>query len=135
MSSAGLAAHRGPGRYEDRAPGLSLPKIGFEHRPRNLLPIRADERALKQLVLNLLSNAFKFTGPKGIIRLCALVSSDGYPTIEVHDNGIGIPESALARVTEAFYQVLVLEPAISSSGRGTPEADDLSTLSLPGAQL
>jgi signal transduction histidine kinase len=71
----------------------------------SLPPIRADERALKQVVLNLLSNALKFTGPKGTIRLCALVSSDGYPTIEVHDNGIGIPESDLARVTEAFYQV------------------------------
>jgi PAS domain S-box-containing protein len=71
----------------------------------NLPAIRADERALKQVILNLLSNALKFTGPNGSIRLGAFLTSDGCPTIEVRDDGIGIPESHLARITEAFYQV------------------------------
>ena len=78
----------------------------FEVRLDATLPrIYADERALKQVVLNLLSNAFKFTGPNGTIRLSAFVTSDGCPAIEVCDDGIGIPETHMGRVTEAFYQV------------------------------
>jgi signal transduction histidine kinase len=65
-----------------------------------------DERLARQITLNLLSNAFRFTDDEnGAIDLRAALSKTGDLTIEVSDNGIGIPEADIPRLTEAFYQV------------------------------
>lgn len=66
--------------------------------------VRADERALKQIVLNLLSNAIKFTGHGGTITLRSELTEDGNCSISVQDTGIGIPAAALQRVLEPFKQ-------------------------------
>lgn len=65
-----------------------------------------NERLVRQITLNLLSNAFKFTEDEtGTLTLSASVTRHGGLQIEVADNGISIPEDDIPHLTEAFYQV------------------------------
>jgi cell cycle sensor histidine kinase DivJ len=68
-----------------------------------LADIVVDKRALKQVLLNLLSNAIKFTdrGGKIVVRLAI---ADGFITLVVEDNGVGINEHDLPRLGEPFFQ-------------------------------
>ena len=73
--------------------------------PRGPLTVRADERAIRQILLNLLSNAVKFTPAGGSVDVSAQVTSEGEIAITVADTGIGIGAGDLQRVTDAFVQV------------------------------
>ncbi|MCH7892505.1 MAG: PAS domain-containing protein, partial [Gemmatimonadetes bacterium] len=65
----------------------------------NGLPmLRADERRFKQILLNLIGNAVKFTPPKGGVTVDTRVCNRGKFTIEVSDNGIGIAPEDLPKV-------------------------------------
>ena len=64
----------------------------------------ADQRACKQMLLNLLSNACKFTPQGGRIELDALVDRANV-VLSVRDNGLGIAPDHVARLGEPFYQV------------------------------
>ena len=66
--------------------------------------LRADQRRLRQVLLNLLSNATKFTAGGGKITLRAAAGEAGL-TIEVQDTGIGIEAKDLERVFEPFTQL------------------------------
>ena len=66
--------------------------------------IKADRRALIQVLVNLLSNAIKFTGDDGEITVGAAVVGDGSIELTVADNGIGMPRSELAQVLTPFGQ-------------------------------
>jgi signal transduction histidine kinase len=66
--------------------------------------VNADERLLKQMLLNLLSNACKFT-PKGGRIVCSACVDDAGVKFVVADSGIGIPGDDLERVLEPFIQV------------------------------
>lgn len=66
--------------------------------------IWVDERAIRQILLNLLSNANKFTPEGGKIELaCARTVENGL-LITVEDNGIGIPSAKLENIFEPFAQ-------------------------------
>jgi two-component system cell cycle sensor histidine kinase PleC len=65
----------------------------------------ADRRALKQMVLNLLSNALKFTGPGGKVTLRTRLLPSGEAIVAVEDTGCGIPEQHLDRIFLPFEQV------------------------------
>jgi signal transduction histidine kinase len=66
--------------------------------------VRADPEKLRQILLNLLTNAIKFTEPGGEISVsCA--SHDGRVSIAISDTGIGIEAEKLASVFEPFVQV------------------------------
>jgi protein-histidine pros-kinase len=67
------------------------------------LPVRADRRALSQIVLNLLNNAIKFT-ERGEVRV-SLSRVSGHVHIEVADTGIGIRAADQARLFTAFMQL------------------------------
>ncbi len=67
--------------------------------------VQCDERALKQILLNLLSNAFKFTPAGGMVTCRALLLPSGGIALEVQDTGIGIPEEHLHRVLDPYIQV------------------------------
>ncbi|MFL6688724.1 MAG: sensor histidine kinase [Alphaproteobacteria bacterium] len=66
--------------------------------------VHADERALKQMLLNLLSNAAKFTPPGGRIVVFGRRDADRSLTFGVTDTGIGIPEEDQQKVFESFGQ-------------------------------
>lgn len=67
------------------------------------LRLRTDRRALNQILLNLTSNAIKFT-PKGFVRLEASLTPNG-PQISVIDSGVGVRESDRQRLFRAFEQL------------------------------
>ncbi|HZH26511.1 MAG TPA: HAMP domain-containing sensor histidine kinase [Azospirillaceae bacterium] len=72
------------------------------------LPVcRADGRALKQILVNLVSNAIKFTQPGGEVRVVARKASAPYSGIEVtvSDTGIGIPEDQIERARRPFERI------------------------------
>jgi len=75
-----------------------------------------DERAIKQVILNLLFNAVKFTPPGGLVTLGAR-DEPGRHILEVSDTGKGIPDEKLARVIEPFQQ-LHSDPHIAQLGTG-----------------
>jgi PAS domain S-box-containing protein len=96
--------------------------------PAERLEIQADFRALKQVVLNVLSNAIKFTPPGGKVDL-ALGFTDTEAVITVTDTGCGIAEKDLERVMLPFVQVEnSLSRRFGGSGLGLSIARDLCVL-------
>jgi signal transduction histidine kinase len=73
--------------------------------PDGLPAVRGDEAKIKQIVLNLLSNAVRYTPRGGRVTLSAELRADGAAAVAISDNGIGIPPSELQRVFEPFRQV------------------------------
>ncbi len=67
--------------------------------------ILADPRLLSQVLVNLLTNAIKFSEPGGHVIASTSVTPDGGVCIAVADNGIGIPAKDLERIFDRFYQV------------------------------
>jgi signal transduction histidine kinase len=77
--------------------------LGLEVDP-GLCEMRADERKFKQILLNLLTNAVKFTPDGGKVEVRAR-QADGVLQVAVADNGIGIAAADQAAVFEEFRQV------------------------------
>lgn len=89
--------------------------------------IHTDPRMLRQIVINLLTNAVKFT-EEGSVILSAQVDDD-VVTVRVEDTGIGIPSDQLERIFEPFRQVDdVLTRATPGSGLGLAVVRKLSRL-------
>src|SRR5215467_8922853 len=79
--------------------------------------IRADERKVKQVLLNLLSNALKFTPEGGTIDVRAAVN-DGVAEISVTDTGVGIAPEDQATVFEEFREVGTASRKVEGTGLG-----------------
>ena len=70
----------------------------------DLLLVRADERLLKQALVNLIANACKFTPDDGTIEIHVRAIADEGFEIRVADTGCGIPEDRIDSVMEPFVQ-------------------------------
>jgi two-component system cell cycle sensor histidine kinase PleC len=79
------------------------------------IPLKADRRAVKQIVLNLLSNAVKFTPDGGRVTVRGRMAGDAV-MIAIEDTGIGIPKDALANLGKPFEQV---ESQLTKSHQGS----------------
>lgn len=66
--------------------------------------VQGDRSRIKQVIVNLLDNAIKYTPEGGLIRLSVFARS-AEAVCEVTDNGIGIPPEALPHVFDRFYRV------------------------------
>ncbi|MDB4950185.1 MAG: ATP-binding region ATPase domain protein [Gemmatimonadetes bacterium] len=75
----------------------------------------ADRERVEQIVLNLLTNAVKFTGPGGRVSL-EWEADDARVAVQVRDTGRGIPRDRQHAVFEPFVQV---DPALTRSSEGT----------------
>ena len=66
--------------------------------------VYADKEGIQRVIINILTNAIKYTPDGGIIKIyVGFVYNDAY--IKVIDNGLGIPEEDLKRIFERFYRV------------------------------
>lgn len=102
----------------ERAAEFGL-RLSLETRAHVLL--RADLTLIKQLFINLIGNAIKFTQPGGEIRTQIAQEPDGSCLIKIIDTGIGIAETDIERVFEPFYQVeTVLVRKRGGTGLGLP---------------
>jgi signal transduction histidine kinase len=79
--------------------------------------IRGDERKVKQVLLNLLSNALKFTPERGRIDVSARLQ-DGAAEIAVADTGVGIAPEDQEVVFEEFRQVGAADKKVEGTGLG-----------------
>ncbi len=99
----------------------------------NGLTLVADRRAMKQVLLNLMSNAVKFTNDGGSIRLRARKVA-GAVTLTIADTGIGIPRAALRKIGQPFEQVQS-QYAKSKGGSGLGLAISRSLTHLHGGRM
>ena len=99
-------------------PIIRRSRLTVQTRLRSRVPAaRSDRQKVKQIVLNLLSNALKFT-PQGSVTIGAVFDARTKTiAIAVCDTGIGIPEEARAKVFEDFRQ-LDSSPARGYGGTG-----------------
>jgi two-component system, cell cycle sensor histidine kinase PleC len=105
--------------------GLSV-ELDFEANPAQ---IWADERALRQICLNLMSNALKFTPRGGRISLTVASTPEGGQSLTVKDTGPGIPKDEIPRVMQAFGQgSLAHRTAEGGTGLGLPIVQSLVEL-------
>jgi signal transduction histidine kinase len=111
---------------EDRARHAGL---SFEFDvPAGLPRLRADARALKQILLNLLANAIKFTPAGGRVALAARLEPGGI-ALTVTDTGIGIAADQLPNIVHPFTQIdSSLTRAHGGTGLGLPIAKALTEL-------
>ncbi|HEY6490837.1 MAG TPA: ATP-binding protein [Terracidiphilus sp.] len=96
------------------------------------LAVRADGTRFKQMLMNLLGNAIKFTPSGGKIQLVA-TQVGSMVRIEVRDSGPGIPPEERQRIFEAFHRMRQTEK--SSEGTGLGLAITRKLVELHGGQL
>lgn len=127
------------GRYELREQCLSLTALVTECRhlldiraqkknitlveamETDLPPLWADMRAVRQIILNLLTNAVKFTPQGGVVTIKVGWTSIGGQYVTVRDTGPGIPEEEIAVVMACFGRgALAQKNAEEGTGLGLP---------------
>ncbi|MCA0400540.1 MAG: sensor histidine kinase [Proteobacteria bacterium] len=105
--------------------GLKLHSILTEQMPR----LWADERAVRQITLNLISNAIKFTHQGAEILVKVGWTASGGQYISVKDNGPGIPENEIDTVLSTFGRgSRAIKNADQGSGLGLPIVKSLIEL-------
>ena len=67
-------------------------------------PINLDEKLVSQVLLNLVSNAIKYTDNGGQVTIKTTWVPEAYIKVEVADNGIGIPQAEQGRIFDRFYR-------------------------------
>ncbi|MDX2051144.1 MAG: ATP-binding protein [Polyangiaceae bacterium] len=101
-------------------------KLDMSRSPAGLV---SDEKRLKQILVNLLGNAVKFTPSGGSVELAVELESDGSTLFSVSDTGIGISPENLERVFQPFVQIeSSLSRRYEGTGLGLALVQQLSTL-------
>ncbi len=89
--------------------------------PKDVPSVIADERKLKQVLINVLSNAVKFTPKDGMVVFMAGVEPNGGFAIKVSDTGIGMAAQDIPKALSPFMQVQSdLSRAYEGTGLGLP---------------
>ena len=83
----------------------------------NLAPVRVDRTRIEQVLINLLTNASKYTQEGGRITL-RVTQDDNFTQVQVQDNGQGIEPDHLGRIFELFYQEKMVPSAEGGLGIG-----------------
>lgn len=97
------------------------------------ITIEADPARLQQMLLNLLSNASKFTPERGHLSLSATVEGE-MAVIHVQDNGVGIPADMLPHIFELFTRAGSTASSAEGLGVGLAVVKELATLHGGGVE-
>ncbi|NKB21671.1 MAG: HAMP domain-containing protein [Alphaproteobacteria bacterium] len=88
---------------------------------KDIPPVFADEKMIKQVILNLLSNSIKFTEANGSVTLKTTLDGTGNCIISVADTGLGIAQENLDIIFEPFRQIdSTIERQHGGTGLGLP---------------
>ena len=101
--------------------------------PDGIPTVRADSQYLEQIFLTLMGNAVKFTGDEGTIKL-SMYREGMTLTVQVSDNGIGIPEKEQELVFQPYYQVNQRKGA-TNTGQGLGLAIAKLLVELHGGKI
>jgi signal transduction histidine kinase len=85
--------------------------------PADFPDVQADRDKMKQVVINLISNAIKYNSPKGLVEITAELDTNEW-MLFVRDTGIGIPAKALPHLFQKFYRVQASEGKVPGTGLG-----------------
>ena len=109
------------------APQFAKKGLSYSHRDGDpSVTVFADREKLQQILLNLLSNACKFTHPGGAVGLEWEIENEKL-VVRIHDTGTGIPEDQLERIFEPFVQLRELGSIPpGGTGLGLPISRDLA---------
>lgn len=77
----------------------------------------ADPRLIRQILINLLTNAIKYSNHKGTIEVMTTLDAEGNMVLVVEDHGVGIPKNRIREAMEPFGQIH--EPTRSNVQQGT----------------
>jgi two-component system cell cycle sensor histidine kinase PleC len=115
-----------------KAKGQTIREAIEPHLPK----VWADERAIRQVVLNILSNAIKFTPQGGEISIKVGWTANGGQYVSITDTGPGIPEDEIPIVLQTFGRgSLAIKTAEQGSGLGLPIVKGLVDLHSGGFHL
>ncbi len=84
----------------------------------NLPGLVSDPRLIRQVFINLVSNAIKFSKESGTVYIRAFMQNDGDMVVTVQDEGIGIPEDKIQEALEPFGQITDSQHAKEQQGTG-----------------
>jgi len=97
--------------------GITIHEVFEQDMPK----IWGDERAIRQIVLNLLSNSIKFTGAGGQVIVSTALSESNEVSLRVRDTGAGMSEKELQTALEPFRQLATTARSNSNgTGLGLP---------------
>ncbi len=113
LVDVGDAVRRAAGRAAKSFPQR---KCALEIRA-GIPPVRGDTDLFEQVLFNLLDNANKYAGPASVTRVLAGAAGDQV-TVDVEDQGPGIPDGDLDRVFEKFYRAGGVDRRAAGTGLG-----------------
>lgn len=100
----------------------------------NVPPVIGEEIAIKQMLMNVLSNAVKFTPSGGRITIAHEIDAEGDLRLSITDTGVGLTEEEIEKALSPFGQIdATLSRATSGAGLGLTLVNSLIT--LHGGQL
>jgi len=89
--------------------------------PADLPNVVADLRSMRQIMINLISNAIKFTDPGGHVTIAGRLNKAGELVLRVRDTGIGMNQEEIKSALEPFQRVTsAARPDIEGTGLGLP---------------
>ncbi len=101
-----------------------------EHVPEDLPPLYADPRLVRQILINLVGNAVKYSNSGGIIDISAKVTTRGALHLIIADQGVGIPHDRIQDALEPFGRVSKPQESggVQGTGLGLPLARAMAEL-------
>lgn len=88
--------------------------------PADLPNVVADQRSMSQVMLNLMSNAIKFTEPGGQVIISAQLTKAGELKLRVKDTGLGMTEAEIKEALEPFRRITTDGRNVPGTGLGLP---------------
>lgn len=121
MEKMDILAELGEAVYTFKERALREDKYLLYDEPETISPIRGDANRLRQVFVNIIDNALKYTQPGGTVRVTI---SELYSNVHVviSDNGCGIPAEHLPNVKRKFYKA---NQQVRGSGIGLAVADEI----------
>ncbi|MFZ5915501.1 MAG: sensor histidine kinase [Chloroflexota bacterium] len=95
--------------------------------PSGLPPIQGDAKRMKQVMLNLVSNAVKYNRPGGLVRITARVDRENL-RVSVVDTGYGIRPEDMDKLFDKFRRIQATESSAKGTGLGLPITKQLVEL-------